>query len=91
MKNWKTTVTGVLAGLGISLGQLSALLSNRWSQVSWPTLLAGMLVALLGVLAKNAEKTSIRIDVVADLVFAYHPCYTGQLNLFTPACIIGSR
>ncbi len=52
MKNWKTTVAGVAAGTALVLSGVSDALSHG-QPVHWGAVVAGLLVAALGAVAKD--------------------------------------
>lgn len=56
MKNWKTTLAGVIAGAGPLLDGLSSALSSN-QPIHWSSLLAGLGLVLLGAFAHDAKST----------------------------------
>jgi len=55
MANWKTTLAGIIAGLGPTLDALSSALNGN-QPVHWLSLLTGLGIMVLGVLAKDANR-----------------------------------
>ena len=59
MKSWKTTALGILAGLGILIVQVTAILDgNAETSFEWQQVLAGLGAVGIGWFARDNDKTS---------------------------------
>ena len=56
MKNWKTTVAGILGALAVWLPQLQSALESGHT-VNWAAMGTGLAVLLIGVFAKDLNVT----------------------------------